>query len=112
MNCDDLETPRMREICNGTSGLPPDVAAAYRARWAARTPTPGPDFSCIHRGRQTRAPECELCGGRVGEIPVYACALFGECSEHAHGIRADGPASPKIPVCLACDERVSVYSAF
>lgn len=36
-------------------------------------------FPCIHRGEQVRTVECKLCGGHVDPVPVYRCAILGEC---------------------------------
>jgi hypothetical protein len=71
---------RMRSICEGTSGLGPQVEEQYRRLWAANPPDVGSDFSCRHRGEQVSAVGCTGCGGNDVQVPVLACALFEECT--------------------------------
>lgn len=117
LDCTSL-AGRLRQICEGTSGLSPETEEAYRQLWRASPPfhpssSIQADFTCIHRTAQVRTEECALCGGRVGDVPVYGCALHGECTVSAHGIRRGGQSTtPKVEVCIACEDRISVNSAF
>jgi hypothetical protein len=58
---------RMRSICEGTSGLGPEVEEQYRRLWAAMPP----DRVLVG---------CTGCGGNEVQVPVLACALFEECT--------------------------------
>lgn len=59
----------------------------------------------MHRGPELRREMCQLCGGREVEATVFACDLFQECTIRSYGLRVDGAASARLPVCISCDRR-------
>ncbi len=106
LDCKKLQG-RMRSICEGTSGLPPQMEEAYRKIWAGQSLVDVQavvNFSCVHRGSAVRSVQCKLCGGGEIAADIHACQIHGECTIHAHGVRRDGPASDKLAVCNACEE--------
>lgn len=109
IDCSELPFTRARQICEGTSGLPPEIEEAYRQLWALQPPgaSAPADFSCLHRGDVLRQTPCESCGGREGIADVHACQVHGECTVHAHGVRRDGAASDKLAVCVGCPDIIS-----
>ncbi len=63
-------------------------------------------FPCDYRGEVAGQDLCMLCGPDKGKwVNVYKCFWHGACTVHAAGIRWDGPASEKLPVCIGCEER-------
>lgn len=60
------------------------------------------EFPCVHRGPIHRTEKCEVCGQREVVAAVRWCAVHGECTVHAHGLRRPGG---RIPVCLSCSDR-------
>lgn len=73
---------RLRQICEGTSGLSPQMNEAYRRTWAGLST--GDLFGCIHFGEKLRELECGTCSSSVNQAaklgtPVHACGLFMEC---------------------------------
>lgn len=60
-------------------------------------------FNCLHRGQTLRSQECKLCGGRTKQVPIYKCALHGQCSldlwESPGKMRKSG-----IEYCKGCDD--------
>lgn len=57
-------------------------------------------FDCLHRGPKLRDQDCKLCGGKTKQVPVYSCAIHGECSldlwESAGRMRRAGVAYCKL----------------
>lgn len=80
---------RLREICNGTSGLPEEKREAYIKHWKSTA-----QRQCIHLGEKKRELVCLNCQGTV-TVPVYACALFMECL--VHRVKRDD-----LPSCAYC----------
>lgn len=64
----------------------------------------GPD-QCIHRGRPTGDHlDCATCGGGTGQLPIYTCEIFGECTLRKPVRRAGGKVV-EMPDCLSCERR-------
>lgn len=74
----------------------------------ARCNAPGaatslPDaLACLHRGKVSREIACAGCGGGEMRLPVYACAVHGECSR---GDYSRTPAFAGVKPCTGCGER-------
>lgn len=83
-----------------------DSLPAYRTFLSAPECLGVEDFPCIKRGLEVRATLCKTCGGRDQKVTVYGCAVYGECSIHAHGLRRIDE-SGKLAVCIACKDRES-----
>ncbi|HEY5313826.1 MAG TPA: hypothetical protein VIK18_14960, partial [Pirellulales bacterium] len=59
-------------------------------------------LDCLHRGEIVRAVDCQSCQGKI-ELPIYSCALHGECSKENH--RDRNPDLATIQVCRGCPDR-------
>lgn len=55
---------------------------------------------CQHRGEQIRTMTSDLCGQRGHNIPVYSCALHGECT---HGQACKGQ-DKSVRICITCED--------
>ena len=66
------------------------------------TSTPVDPTACLHRGETVRVEECQSCQGKI-ELPVYSCAVHGECTLNNHAAR--NPKLQGVHVCLGCKER-------
>ena len=74
---------------------------------------PGEPFvelpACRHRGVDPlEYVECELCGGRTQQVPIYVCALFGKCTPRRYGSRTE--IMRTMPSCAGCDQYESSES--
>jgi hypothetical protein len=56
--------------------------------------------SCPHRGDQVRTMTSDLCGSRGQNLPVFSCAIHGECT-HSQVCRGQDPA---VRICVGCDD--------
>jgi hypothetical protein len=58
---------------------------------------------CIHRGEATRVEHQKFCPGKGKTVPVFTCAVHGECSERYF---AGHQRKQKHPVwaCIGCFE--------
>lgn len=56
---------------------------------------------CPHRGDQVREAACQLCGGGTKFVPIYACALYGECAL----ARTKSGRTGEVRQCLDCRDR-------
>ena len=54
---------------------------------------------CRCRGEILSHLDCECCGGRIAQTPVFTCEKFGRCLEHVCR-----PAPEEIRVCQTCSE--------
>lgn len=63
-------------------------------------PLPAHLVACAHRGEKVREVPCLLCGERDQIVPVFACAVHGECT-----LRHSGRPRQKLANCLGCRER-------
>lgn len=59
-----------------------------------------PEKTCQHRGDQIRTMTSDLCGQRGHNIPVYSCALHGECT---HGQACKGQ-DKSVRICITCED--------
>jgi len=70
----------------------------------ARLLNPGqvvaPIKSCPHRGDQVRTMTSDLCGTRGHNLPVYSCAVYGECT-HRQVCKGQDPA---VKICVGCSD--------
>ena len=58
--------------------------------------------ACRHRAIEPlEMVECELCGGRTQQIPIFACAIFGKCTPRRYGSRNE--IMRTMPSCLRCE---------
>ena len=58
--------------------------------------------ACRHRGAEPiDAVTCDLCGDRAMQVPVFACVVFGECTERRYGTRT--PRARSMAACLSCE---------
>lgn len=65
---------------------------------------------CRHRGLEPiEHVDCEICGGRIGQVPVYSCAHFGRCTPRRYGTRTE--AMRAMPACIRCDKYEAAESA-
>lgn len=60
---------------------------------------------CDYRGEGLRLHECRPCRGRSKGAVIYECGLKGECTLLSHS--AKNEKGERLPVCLACDDRIS-----
>ena len=56
--------------------------------------------TCRHRLPQVREMTSDLCGMKGQSIPVYGCAIHGECT---HGVACRFQ-DPNVRVCLVCED--------
>lgn len=80
MDCTQLHG-RMRQICEGTSGLPPETEQAYRDAWAANPVRP-PSLACDYRKEHVGWIDCEACregSGKTVKFKTFGCELHGIC---------------------------------
>ena len=71
------------------------------------SPARPPRDPCCHRNSSPhREVLCELCGERQLQVPVFRCAVYGECTERRYGIRS--VAARTTQACLSCPEYQSV----
>ena len=76
MDCTKLHG-RMREICEGRSGLPPEMEEQYRQLWSGHKPeTIRTD--CVYRGEHIDDLACPACEKKV-LLKVFACQLHSRC---------------------------------
>jgi hypothetical protein len=79
-----LERVKARTAARKAAGQIPVYArhrkekgATKPAKTTARTPMP-----CVHLGAATgETRPCQGCGGRVVQVPLRACKVYGVCSE-------------------------------
>lgn len=73
------------------------VNPAGRTRGAYAMPLP----ACRHRGIEPiGVVTCDLCGNRTAEVPLYACELFGKCTERRYGTRTKE--ARETAACMQC----------
>jgi len=59
--------------------------------------------ACRHRGAEPiEHVECELCGSRLQQVPVYACTIFGKCTSRRYGSRTETMRT--MPACIRCEK--------
>ena len=64
---------------------------------------------CRHRGEEpVEHVECELCGGRTQQVPIYGCAIFGKCTPRRYGSRTE--IMRTMPSCVRCEKYEAVES--
>jgi len=56
--------------------------------------------SCPHRGEQVRTMTSDLCGTRGHNLPVYSCAVHGECT-HRQVCKGQDAA---VKICVGCSD--------
>ena len=56
--------------------------------------------SCTHRGDQLRTMTSDLCGTRGHDLPVYSCAVYGECT-HRQVCKGQDEA---VRICVGCSD--------
>jgi len=56
--------------------------------------------SCPHRGEQLRTMTSDLCGTRGHNLPVYSCAVHGECT-HRQVCKGQDAA---VKICIGCPD--------
>ncbi len=80
LDCTKLQG-RLRQICEGTSGLPPEVEQQYRDLWEGNPPKPiePPRTACVYRGQQIDWVECDTCTDKHVQVRVFQCDLFNRC---------------------------------
>lgn len=78
MDCTKL-TGRLRDICEGKSGLPPEVEQQYRDLWAGNPPPAAPNLDCVYRGEHINWVECPTCQNKLVKLKVFACQLHSQC---------------------------------
>ncbi len=80
IDCEKL-TGRMKAICDGTSGLPPETEEAYRKLWEGQpAPTKTDPFACVHRGGHIGWVPCPTCIPEKNvQMKLYACPLHANC---------------------------------
>lgn len=66
---------------------------------ASRDAPPADNAGCLHRGDVLRVEQCQTCQGKL-EIPVYQCAVFGECTRENHARK--NPQLASTHVCRGC----------
>lgn len=77
-----------------------------RFRHLLRRVDPAGPPPCVHRGGRIRDAICQTCGSKWRPIPVYHCAVHGECvvtSREAVERRADGSLG-YIRSCHGCED--------
>jgi len=78
------------------------VIAACRAHPAVGRPQQAPpadNAACLHRGEVLRVEQCRTCQGQI-DLPVYQCAVYGECTRENHARK--NPALAATHVCRGC----------
>ena len=64
---------------------------------------------CRYRGTEPiDHVECELCGRRTEQVPIFACALLGKCTTRRYGTRTE--VMRTMPACIRCDKYEPVES--
>jgi hypothetical protein len=85
-----------------------EILARYEAPPPVRQARPGvkiandpsPSKSCPHRGEQLRTMTSDLCGTRGHNLPVYSCAVHGECT-HRQVCKGQDAA---VKICVGCSD--------
>jgi len=79
-----LERIKARTAARKAAGQIP-VYARHRKEKGATKPAPKTvrtPMPCVHLGGPTgESRPCQGCGGRVVQVPLRACAVYGVCSE-------------------------------
>jgi len=79
-----LERAKTRTAARKAAGQIP-VYARHRKEKGKTTPAPKTvrqSLPCVHLGALTgESRPCQGCGGRVVQVPLRACAVYGVCSE-------------------------------
>ncbi len=111
MKCDFRSRPEGRDRCEYTCRNCGRVVVGACGRTvigecredAARdgAPSASPSLPCVHRGSAVRTIKCELCGGNKRIVPVYSCALHGECALS----RTKSGSRGEVRQCLSCKDR-------
>lgn len=60
-------------------------------------------LACVHRGEVLGERECETCGQRGRPVPLYACALHGQCVLRVYSTVPSKMAGDQ--VCSRCPDR-------
>lgn len=105
------------ECCsNRLVPLPPAGGSIIRPMSACLSPCPYTDVpnidvlprqdtdwsQCSHRGEQLRTAKCRTCGNRNEQVPIYRCAVYGECSIHMRDIKK-ADSIERVGVCAGCE---------
>jgi hypothetical protein len=56
--------------------------------------------NCGHRGEQIRTMTSDICGSRGQDLPVYSCAVHGECTHRQVCKGQDA----SVKICLGCPD--------
>jgi hypothetical protein len=66
--------------------------------------------ACRHRGAEPlEHANCELCGGRTEQVPIFACTLLGKCTTRRYGSRTE--IMRTMPSCVRCEKYEAVENA-
>lgn len=93
-------------VCRHCGRRMPDAPPPLRSTCRAAPPDalPPDPTACLHRGPIVREIACGSCGGEL-RLPIYGCALHGECSLRDYTRYADFAG---IAVCQSCPDRKPV----
>ncbi len=99
---------RLREICQG-SVLTSEACEIYREHWINDAVVKGfMPLPCDQRGeilgsrmQKVESKDCGMCAPRGAEIPIFGCAIHGQCSLRPWQL------GQKETVCDGCPDRIN-----
>jgi hypothetical protein len=96
-------------VCTRCARSLPDRGRPVKAQCRVTTEPANPKslttepLTCTHRGEVARLVKCPTCNNATFDLPIYSCAVHGECTLEAHGHRNAELLNTK--VCRYCPDR-------